>query len=269
MLYSERKPLEEEFRRIKAVLRGNTSFEKFVTELRIRVRTPNGEEVSVNRDTIVGYNDIANILAAKMRYTAEQLAVVDGKIAKLKGRQDKETTLIDIKTNIEQFDEDISKLNVDALSTKRIISKLEREQKAIEESIVTSVKQNNPLVTELHRLISGYAERLSLDEKYVRASSDYIFTNDLKSLSGAIFHKVVFAFTIAYVKLIEQSAGVVLPIILDSPSGREVSKENVDEMIAILNSDFGNHQIIIASIYDSYDFDNKKIIELRERLLPF
>lgn len=60
-----------------------------------------------------------------------------------------------------------------------------------------------------------------------------------------------------------------MPIILDSPSGREVSMDNVNEMMAILAEDFTDHQIIIASIYNSYDFSNKNIIELKERLLPF
>jgi hypothetical protein len=45
-----------------------------------------------------------------------------------------------------------------------------------------------------------------------------------------------------------------LPLILDSPSGREVSMENIDEMMAILADDFTGHQIIVASIYSRYDF---------------
>jgi len=32
-----------------------------------------------------------------------------------------------------------------------------------------NVKQNNPLIAELHQLISTYAVRLGLDEKYVLA----------------------------------------------------------------------------------------------------
>jgi len=135
--------------------------------------------------------------------------------------------------------------------------------------LIKSVKQDNPLIGELHQLISSYAMRLGLDEKHVGAKSDYIFTNDLKSLSGAIFHKVVFAFKISYVKLIQKHTGVCLPIILDSPSGREVSMENVNEMMAILAEDYADHQIIIASIYNSYDFPDKNVIVLQDRLLPF
>lgn len=80
---------------------------------------------------------------------------------------------------------------------------------------------------------------------------------------------MVFDFKISYVKLIQEQTGVFLPIILDSPSGREVSLENVKEMMGILSEDFSDHQIIIASIYSNYNFDKKTIIEIKDRLLPF
>lgn len=269
VLYCERKPLEEELRRIKSVVRKNSSFEKYIASFRLRVRTPDGNEIPVNKDTLVGYADTAHLLVAKQKIICEQLAVIDRKIHQLKAKQGRESMLFDVKSSLEQFDIEISKIEVDALATQRIIAKLEKERKDLEGQVITSVKQNNPLVAELHGLISQYATRLGLDEKYVSARNDYIFTNDLKSLSGAIFHKVVFAFKISYVALIKNHTGVCLPIILDSPSGREVSEENINEMMAILSENYSEHQIIIASIYDSYDFNEKSIIELRDRLLPF
>lgn len=269
VLYCERKPLEEELRRIKSVVRKNNSFEKYITSFRLRVKTPNGNEIPVNKDTLVGYADTSCLLVAKQKIVSEQLAVIDRKIQQLKARQDRDYMLFDVRSSIEQFDSEISKIDIDAMATQRIINKLQKEQKDLEEQLVNSVKRDNPLVVELHGLISQYATRLGLNEKYVSARSDYIFTNDLKSLSGAIFHKVVFAFKISYVTLIRNHTGVYLPIILDSPRGREVSEENVNEMMAILAEDYSEHQIIIASIYNCYSFADKNIIELQERLLPF
>lgn len=269
VLYCERKPVEEELRRIKGVLRKNSSFEKYITSFKLRVKAPDGNEIPINKDTLVGYADTVNLLAAKQRMICAQLTAIDRKIYLLKTKQDSQSALFDVKTSLEQFDSEISKMDVDALATQRIIAKLERERKGLEEQVITSVKENNPLVAELHGLISQYATRLGLDEKYVSARNDYIFTNDLKSLSGAIFHKVVFAFKISYVTLVRNHTGVCLPIVLDSPRGREVSEENVNEMMTILAEDYTEHQIIIASIYNSYDFPNKSTIELQERLLPF
>lgn len=270
VLYCERKPIEEELNRIRSVIRKNTTFEKFITSFRLRVKDPtSGNEVAVNKDTLIGYGDTANLLVARQKVYFEQLTVIDRKITFLKAQQDKEATLIEVTTSLQQFDSDIARINVDAVTTQRIIDKLEKERRILEERVIRSVKQDNPLIEELHQLISSYAVRLGLNEKYVSARNDYIFTNDLKSLSGAIFHKVVFAFKISYVKLIQRHTGVCLPIILDSPSGREVDLTNINEMMAILAEDFTDHQIIIASIYNGYSFPNKSIIELTDRLLPF
>lgn len=269
VLYCERKPIEDELSRIKGVIRKNTNFEKYITSFKLRVKTPNGDEVPVNKDTLVGYGDTSDLLVAKQKLITEQIVAIDKKINKLKAQQDKETTFGDVKTTLEQFDLDIARIHVDALATQRIIANLEKERKVLEESVIRSVKQDNPLIGELHQLISGYAMRLGLDDKYVSERNDYIFTNDLKSLSGAIFHKIVFAFKISYIKLIQKHTGVFLPIILDSPSGRELSLENINEMMTILSEDYTDYQIIIASIYNNYDLPNKKTIELQDRLLPF
>ncbi len=269
VLYCERKPIEDELTRIKDVIRKNTNFEKYITSFKLRVKTPNGEEVPVNRETLVGYDDTVDLLVAKQKIITEQIVAIDQKISILKKQLEKEETLIDVKTTLEQFDAEIAKINVNAIVTKRIVAKLEKERKQLEENVIKNVKQDNPLIGELHKLISGYATRLGLDEKYVSERKDYIFTNDLKSLSGAIFHKVVFAFKISYIKLVQRHTGVCLPIILDSPSGRELSPENIEEMMKILSEDYSEHQIIIASIYKNYDFKNKNVIELQDRLLPF
>ena len=159
-------------------------------------------------------------------------------------------------------------LQIDAITTGRIIRRLDDERKALEDLIIESVKINNPIVSELHNLISCYAKELGVDEKYVRPSKDYIFTSDLKSLTGAIFHKIVFAFKMSNIKLIDAYTGTKLPIILDSPSGRELDKVNISETMSILSRDFTNHQIIVASI-NLYDFPSLNIIELDKELLSF
>ena len=269
ILYCERKPIEEELGRIKSVIRKNTNFEKFITSFRLRVKAPNGDEVPVNKDTLIGYEDNSDLLVARQKICFEQLSAIDRKITSLKVQQDKEATLVDVTTSLQQFDSEIARINVDAVATKKIIDKLEKERQTLEEREIKNIKHDNPLIGELHELISSYAVRLGLDEKYVSARNDYIFTNDLKSLSGAIFHKIVFAFKISYIKLIQRHTSVCLPIILDSPSGREVSMENINEMMVILAEDFADHQIIIASIYNSYSLPGKNIIELTDRLLPF
>ena len=143
---------------------------------------------------------------------------------------------------------------------------LEKERGKLKKQINFLTKDNNYVVERIHDNIMKYAKELDF-EQYITPSSDYIFTDDLKSLSGTILHKIVFSFfKLAYIIEVQKKLNITLPIILDSPSGREVTKENVKSMIDILNRDFTDNQIIIASIFQ-YDIDNINVIEIKERLI--
>ena len=114
-------------------------------------------------------------------------------------------------------------------------------------------------------MIIKYASELGLgDERSI--PSTYLFTSNLKELSGAVLHKTAFAFRLAYISAIEKTLKVKLPIILDSPSGKEVDQENIKLMMDILKRDFADNQIIIASIFE-YDFERAKKIEIMECLI--
>ena len=118
----------------------------------------------------------------------------------------------------------------------------------------------------MYKSIESYAKELSL-EKHINLRTDFIFTHNLKELSGAILHKIVFAFKLGYILEVEKQLGFKLPIILDSPSGKEVDPKNIEKMFEILRRDFQNNQIIVASIHDYQSFDNKKIHIIKERLI--
>lgn len=139
------------------------------------------------------------------------------------------------------------------------------ERQKLQERIRAMTEQDNGVVVELHNCISTYAKELGVSEAHVAPNKDYIFTNDLKSLSGSILHKIVFSFKLAYVKLIREKAGIILPIVLDSPSGREVEHSTVESMLKIIQRDFSEHQLIIATIYE-YELKDKKVIEFKDRL---
>lgn len=100
----------------------------------------------------------------------------------------------------------------------------------------------------------------------ISLASSYLFTSNLKELSGAVLHKTVFAFRLAYIIEIEKYLGIKLPVILDSPSGKEVDQANIQLMVNILKRDFSDNQIIIASIFQ-YDFETVKTIEIVNRLI--
>ena len=93
-----------------------------------------------------------------------------------------------------------------------------------------------------------------------------MFTSNLKELSGAILHKSVFALRLACLSEIQKQLSIKLPIILDSPRGKEIDLENIEKMIEILNRDFADNQIIIASIFE-YNLPETNKIEIFDRLI--
>lgn len=214
---------------------------------------------------MVGFRDNNELLTTRREMLAAELEDINRKIASLEKQKGKEEQLFKVQTAIEAFDSDIKKISVDAIATHRIIDQLKRERQKLQERIRFVTKQDNGVVLELHNCISAYAKELDVSETYVSPNKDYIFTNDLKSLSGTILHKIVFAFKLTYIKLIKEKTGIVLPIVLDSPTGREVEHSTVESMLNIIQRDFPDHQLIVASIHD-YDLKEKKMIEFKGKL---
>ena len=131
--------------------------------------------------------------------------------------------------------------------------------------IARKTKSDTRVIKSLYENMVRYATELGVGNNESIAIS-YLFTSNLKELSGAVLHKTVFAFRLAYIIEIEKHLGIKLPIILDSPSGKEVDQANIQLMVNILKRDFSENQIIIASIFQ-YDFDTVNVIEIVNRLI--
>ena len=166
---------------------------------------------------------------------------------------------------IEVFDKKIAAVPIDAVAISKEIKRLEKTLKAIRKEISDKTKSNTGVTKSLYENMVKFATELGVGNSESIATS-YLFTSNLKELSGAVLHKTVFAFRLAYIIEIEKYLGIKLPIILDSPSGKEVDRANVQLMVNILKRDFSDNQIIIASIFQ-YDFDSVNIIEIKNRLI--
>ena len=265
VLRVEREPISDELKQIKSILRKNKLLVEYITDMKLMVQTPDGHEIPVTQDTLVGFVDNIELLTTRREMLAENLEEINQKINSIEKKKEKENQLFNVQTVIESFDSDIKKISVDPIATQRIINQLKREKQSLQMQIQAITKKDNSVIAEMHDCISGYAAELGVEEIYVNPSDNYIFTKDLKSLSGAILHKLVFSFKLAYIKLIREKTGLILPILLDSPTGREVKYDTVEKMLQIIQRDYPEHQLIVASIYD-YDLNNKKVIEIKDRL---
>lgn len=148
---------------------------------------------------------------------------------------------------------------------KKEIEKIEKELKSVRDEIAKISRSDNAVVLSLYQTIVKYAKELGIGDAE-SITKKYLFTSNLKELTGAVLHKTVFAFKMAYIVELEKHLQIKLPIILDSPRGKEVDQENIDLMMNILKRDFSENQIIIASIY-CYSFPEIHEIELKENLI--
>lgn len=262
-LYCEQNTVDAELRRLRNVIKKNSSFESYITAMRLRVQQGD-VEIPVTAETIVGYIDNVELLNAKKREKEVLLEELKNKILKLSQQIDQEEEGLEVRTQIQEFDKNVLRIKIDQNSTRKIISSLKSQINALRNQRRKLLSRHNPIVEELEKTIQEYARYLEIDSKY----TNDILTSDLKSLSGSIFHRVVFVFKISYVKVIQRNTGVLLPLIIDSPMGGEVETRYIDMMMEILNRDFQDNQIIIASIH-KLGLSNMSEVPLTNGILHF
>ena len=181
-------------------------------------------------------------------------------IAQIESQQEKQIAF----TEIPALDEELTRRLADikgisAIQVNSILNDMKKQKKELTNLLDYRAKSNNPWVADAHKLIEKYTKELQIPFDY----KIDIFTRNLKEKSGAILHKMVFAHKMAYIELLSKKIGYPIPIFCDSPSGREVEKSTVDDIMKILFRDFSEHQIFIASIY-KYDevFADELVIKM-------
>ncbi len=260
--------LKKELQQIEQALRDNQRIKKFIADIGLLVQLPNGEAFAVTDRNIVGLNDSINYLIAKKKIIAADYNKISLEIKEIeKERRIEETQLSffdDVETIAEIFDKRIATIPINPLSVENKIRSVEKEITDINSRIKNITRNASYTITSICNNAKKYLDELEIDGATI--TEKYLFTSNLKELSGAILHKTVFAFRLACLIEIEKTINMKLPIILDSPSGKEVDPENIKKMINILNRDFSDNQIIVASIFD-YDLNDLNKIEINNRLM--
>lgn len=258
--------IRRELSRIDRVLNSNKQFKKFVEGMNLTVETPQGTSIRVTADNVVGLNDSIDYLVAKRKIQALEYGKVSNIIDQLRSKKKQDmSSLFSVQSISDAFDEMVQKFPYGYLKIEEIKENLKKQLTEIKRQISDKTRSNNSVVNSLYSNVIKYAKELGVDDDS-SMNLNYLFTTNMKILSGALLHKTVFSFRLAYILEIKKLLGVKLPIILDSPTGKEIDSANISLMINILKRDFSDHQIIIASIYE-YDLLEVNKIELKERLL--
>jgi len=265
LLYKQN-ALEREIGEIESIIRQNNSFVKYIAGARIVVVNSEGVEIPVTAETIKGNPDNTQLTLARKNIKLAELNEIKSQIRSLSLKRKDTNVLWDVKEVIEKFDRDISSMEIDARAVENILKKLEDEKRDVSAKIEEMTSKDNESITRIHTDVLKYAQQLELTE-IVEQKEKYIFTRELAGLSGAILHKLVFAFKMAYIKEIDRVTQLKLPIILDSPKGSEVDPDNIAAMMKILTDDFSEHQVIMSSIFNDYPIKFGKIIEIKVKLM--
>ncbi|HIH7983507.1 TPA: hypothetical protein ACYSYB_001914 [Streptococcus suis] len=201
----------------------------------------------------------SNFESTKLLDLEKNLSMIMGKISSLESEK-----FFNTENTIELFENRLNLLVVPKETIDSELSRLKNRKKELE-----SIRLNylsSELMQKIYENIMYFAKKLDVAE-YLEHEKDFILTSDLKSYSGTILHKLVFCFKLAYIVELQKYLGFRLPIVLDSPSGREVDQKNIEDMFKILNEDFVDNQIIIASIFEYPLYSPDKIIKINKNLL--
>ena len=260
--------IKREIARINQSIAGNKKFQEFVADMKLLIRTDEGQFISVTKDNIVGLNDAIDLLVTKKKMLSFELAEIVSKMEKIQREQEKENgqlSFFESDSVAAAFDKRIVSIPMNQIVIKKEIEKIEKELKSVREDIARISRSDNTVVSSLYQTIVKYATELGIGDAE-SITKKYLFTSNLKELTGAVLHKTVFAFKMAYIVELEKHLKIKLPIILDSPRGKEVDQENIELMMNILKRDFKENQIVIASIY-RYSFPEIHEIKLEKNLL--
>ena len=236
-------------------------------QLRIRHK---GETIAVNRDNIEYSIESLEYLKTRKSFINAELQSFlrekDGLREKLERYYDNNNILTHGLRDTQEtiLTRQLSTISFDNSSVEKLLDKVQKELKKVRKQLTYILRTNNLYIEKIFKYVKKYAETLEIDDKIIN-KTDYIFTDDLKSFSGAVLQKLVFAFKVAFLKVIEESIGCKLIMVLDSPRSKELDNNNFSLIMKIVAEELKENQTFIGSIYD--DFDYTKKIELKSRAI--
>lgn len=257
--------LRKELKQITDTIADNTSIRKFIEKMSLWVKAPDGTKIPVNEDTIIGLDDNNDFLISRKHLLTSQIAKLEQKIENLRSMIYYQSQQPTTETLIESFDKNLSQIAIDEKAVTSILNELIERQTEVRRQLTELAKNNNDILEQMYSDILSYGVELGLTQ-YMSSGIGFVFTRNLKELTGATLMKMVFAFKMSYIRAVDRVLNIKLPLILDSPSGKELDQYNIQKLMDIINRDFSENQVIIASIYH-YKIDNLTTIEMGRRVV--
>lgn len=268
LLSSQKRIYTNKLSQVNGLIKENKGFFKMLEDFNLSVEDrETGKIIPVTKKTIINYDDNYNFLDARKWIIKEKLASLEKELIEVQNKLQNllgQTELLEDNQSIKKADLFFNQIDVNYEEVEAKIEVISKEIIGLQSIIKQKLSENSEIVDSMNNNILKYSKELGIDQ-IININSNFLFTNDLKKISGTQFHKLVICYKLAYIKEIEKYLGISLPIVLDSPSGREITQENIDKIYQLLASELKHNQIIIASIYQDTYLDSPLIITLNEK----
>lgn len=258
--------LKKSLNEIEEVLKSDQKFYEYIDKMSLVVEQ-DGIVIPVNRKTIKNALSNMEIMKARRGILLAEIEKNHREKNNLKNKLDEyshNNTVISMLMGPSSdiiINKQLANFHVEQETVQNLLNEVTDRLSAVNKALKSRIKTNNPYIDKVYKYVLKYATILGVDDK-VTGKSDYIFTDDLKSMSGAILQKMVFAFKVAFLKVIEEEMNTKLPMVLDSPRGKELDDENARLIDELIESELCDNQVIIASIYK---FSHEKCIRIVNR----
>lgn len=271
-LQVEKRQLKYELDNILKIERDNNAFKQFIEDMGLMVQSPKGEEFSLKLDNIKNFEDTSNYTQAMKWGLVSKIKDVGREIKRVRNSIPEETNQIDLIDNnvdetIKKFSQQLSGISISQTEVKEQLDFLQKQKRKVNSELhhLTYNVKTDKTIERMFKDYISYAKFLKVED-IDKATKAFLFTDNMKELTGADLHKISFAFKLMYINAINREVGINLPIIVDSPRSGEIDEDNIGLMMNLLNKKFKDHQIIIASIYTYGSFIDK-VIEIHKPII--
>ncbi len=264
-LQVERNALAKRLRSVKRAVKDNERFVQYVEDMGLRVKIGGEESVVIKRDNLVGWSDSMAYQEVELSILARDIAELDRQIDDVKINMAGDEALFNVVSSIDDVERRIAQLSVDGNAIVSTMDELKKERKSIRDRIKEVLSSGNEVFDFLSDTVYSLAQKMHVGECYLEDANG-LLTRSVKKKSGTSRQLLVAAFRLGYAKAIEHFCGVRVPLIIDSPKNGEMSKENFELLVSLLQDEFSDWQIIVASI-DAAGFHPDGEILIKQTLM--
>ena len=264
--------IKKDINDITSVIKQDITFFTYIESMNLYVR--NGEDlIKITKDNIENSCSVEYLKAQKAILESRLNKLINEKIELQKEIESVETIpdllgenkVVDTEKKINHV---LSSINIDIENIKLVLANVKEELETVKKQIKNRLRLENEYIKQVYDLFVEYAKELNV-EKTISPNEDYIFTDNLKCRTGANFQKLIIAYKIAVLKVVESVINKKLIFVVDSPKAKELDDYNTKQIMEFLKAKLSENQVIIASIYSEDElftsFD--KVITLRGKAI--